>query len=179
MLTLDHKIYLIQCYGIGEVSYNYAIHKFNEKFPDIPVCVNTLRNLVHKFENTGSIQNVKKKKKPHDEDDAATLLAVDSVFREPKLSLGRRASQLNLSKSHLQRIFKENRIIPYKPSFIHELRNSDDAMRRVDFHYERKHFGVVSCLHERADMKVIVLEVTYHLNDVNDVNEMICWQIMI
>ena len=132
MLTLEQRVYLVQCYGTGEASYNFAIHKFQQKFPDVHVCVNALRNLVQKFERTGSVQDVKKRKRVHNEEDAATILALDSVERSPKLSLRKRSARLNFSKSHLQRIFKENKIKPYKPMFLHELRNGDDALR-LDF----------------------------------------------
>lgn len=98
------------------------------------MCVNALRNLIEKFERTGSVHDIKKRKRTHDEEDAATILALDSVEARPKLSLRKRSAQLDnlISKSHLQRIFKENKIKPYKPIFVHELRNDDNALR-LDF----------------------------------------------
>lgn len=134
MLTLEQRVYLVQCYGTGEASYNFAIQKFQQKFPNVHVCVNALRNLVQKFERTGSVHDIKKRKRIHDEEDAATILALDSAENYPKLSLRKRSIQLRqfISKSHLHRIFKENKIKPYKPIFVHELRNGDDALR-LDF----------------------------------------------
>ncbi|KAI4460803.1 ribosome biogenesis protein brix [Holotrichia oblita] len=70
MLTLQQRIYLIQCYGTGEKCYR-----------------------------------------------AASVLAVHSAREAPRLSLRKRAIITGISKSHLQRIFKENKILPFKPQF--------------------------------------------------------------
>ncbi|KAJ8949706.1 hypothetical protein NQ318_013573 [Aromia moschata] len=52
-------------------------------------------------------------------DDAASVLALHSVREAPRLSLRRRAIETEISKLHLQRIFKQNRILPFKPKFRH------------------------------------------------------------
>ncbi|KAJ8956830.1 hypothetical protein NQ318_014244, partial [Aromia moschata] len=66
------------------------------------------------------------------EDDAASVLAPHSVREAPRLSLRRRAIETEISKSHLQRIFKQNRILPFKPKFRHTLEEGDEA-KRLDF----------------------------------------------
>ncbi|KAJ8932380.1 hypothetical protein NQ318_004534 [Aromia moschata] len=72
---------------------------------------------------TGSAQTLKNKKWLN-EDDTASLLALHSVREAPRLSL--EEGQLKL-KSHLQRIFKQNRILPFKPKFRHTLEEGDEA----------------------------------------------------
>lgn len=130
MLTLEQRIYLIQCYGIGEVSYKYAIEIFNRKFPDVYVSVNTLRNLVHKFTVHGDVKDVKKRKKIYDENDAATILVLESVRINPQLSLRTRAKQVGgISKSHVNNIMSENKFYAFKPTFIHKLQEGDDLFR--------------------------------------------------
>ncbi|KAJ8958133.1 hypothetical protein NQ318_006070, partial [Aromia moschata] len=62
--------------------------------------------------------------------DAASVLALHSVREAPRLSLRRRAIETEISKSHLQRIFKQNRILPFKPKFRHTLEEGDEAKRR-------------------------------------------------
>lgn len=54
MLINEKHIYLVKCYGNGNVSYQYAIDKFHEK------CSNTasreaLRKFVNKFDLAGSV----------------------------------------------------------------------------------------------------------------------------
>lgn len=129
MLTLEQRIHLIQCYGLGEASYAYVINKFHERFPTVAISVNGLKKLVKKFTETGSVQNLKKKKLVHDHEDAATLLVLDSVNTDNQLSLRKRSTELSISKSHMQRILKENKILPFKPTFVHKLEAGDDGQR--------------------------------------------------
>ncbi|KAJ8948322.1 hypothetical protein NQ318_019306 [Aromia moschata] len=75
---------------------------------------------------------LKNKKKLLNEDDAASVLALYSVREAPRLSLRRRAIKTEISKSHLQRIFKQNRILPFKPIFRHTVEEGDEA-KRLDF----------------------------------------------
>ncbi|KAJ8956390.1 hypothetical protein NQ318_015128 [Aromia moschata] len=64
--------------------------------------------------------------------DAASVLALHFVREAPRLSLRRRAIETEISKSHLQTIFKQNRILPSKPKFRHTLEESDKA-KCLDF----------------------------------------------
>ncbi|KAJ8959171.1 hypothetical protein NQ318_022432, partial [Aromia moschata] len=63
------------------------------------------------------------------EDDAASVLALHSVREAPRLSFRRRAIETEISKSHLQRNFKQNRILPFKPKFRHTLEEGDKAKK--------------------------------------------------
>ncbi|KAJ8943677.1 hypothetical protein NQ318_015165 [Aromia moschata] len=74
---------------------------------------------------------LKNKKKWLNEDDAASVLALHSARKAPRLSL-RRAIETEISKSYLQRIFKQNRILPFKPKFRHTLEEGGEA-KRLDF----------------------------------------------
>ncbi|KAJ8944323.1 hypothetical protein NQ318_016130 [Aromia moschata] len=125
------RIYLIQCYGTGEECYRVVINKFNEKYPEVRISNVRAKKLVTKFLETGSVLDIKKIKK-WNEDDAASVLALHSVREVPRLSLRRRAIETEISKSHLQRIFKQNRILPFKPKFRHTLEECDEA-KRLDF----------------------------------------------
>lgn len=53
------------------------------------------------------------------DDDAATALAMHSVWENPKLGLRKRAAEVSFSNSHLQKIFKLNKVHPFKPKLIH------------------------------------------------------------
>lgn len=129
MLSKDQRIYLIQCYGKGNKAIRLVVEEFNQKFPDIYISNRGARALVKKFLSTGSILDVKKKNKARDDDDAATLLVMDSVRNYPKLSLRRRSVHLGISKSLIQKILKQRKFHPYKPIFNHALEPGDPAKR--------------------------------------------------
>lgn len=132
MLSLQEKIYVIQCYGIGEYSLREVVRMFNLKYPNSVLLKSTAMRIIKKFLKTGSVQNIKKKKKIYDQDDAAAIIAIDSVQENPKTSLRKRSSNINISKSQLQRIYKANNVRPFKPTFIHTLQQIDEG-RRLDF----------------------------------------------
>ncbi|KAJ8950812.1 hypothetical protein NQ318_012674 [Aromia moschata] len=108
------------------------MNKFNEKYPEIIISNVGAKKLVTKFLETGSVLDIKKSKKLLNEDDAASILALHSVREAPRLSLRRRAIETEISKSHLQRTFKQNRILPFTPKFRHTLEEGDEA-KRLDF----------------------------------------------
>ncbi|KAJ8934022.1 hypothetical protein NQ318_007115 [Aromia moschata] len=112
-----------------EECYSVVINKFNEKYPEVSISNVGAKKLVTKFLETGSVLDIKKSKKLLNEDDAASVLAIHSVREAPILSLRRRAIETEISKSHLQRIFKQNRILPVKPKFRHTLEDGDEAKR--------------------------------------------------
>lgn len=128
MLTLEQKIFVIQCYGLGQVSLQFVKEQFTEKY-GIRLSKMGISKLIKKFEVTGSVLDKKKRKKPLDEDDAATLLALDSINEDHRLSLRKRATYCGIGKTHLQRIYKENKIRPYKPKFLHTLQPGDEDKR--------------------------------------------------
>lgn len=132
MLALPERIYLIQCYGIGELSIPAVIRLFNVKFPNTVLVQSTASRLVKKFLTTGSVHNIPKKKKNFDEDDISTVLAMDSLREQPKLSLRKRSEQTLISRSHLQRVYKARKVKPYKVRFLHTLEEGDEA-RRLEF----------------------------------------------
>lgn len=129
MLTLEERIYCIQCYGIGDSSFPVVIRKFSEKFPHTVLTQSTASRLVKKFLETGSVLIIKKQKKTYDEDDAATLLVSDSIQQAPKKSLRKRSDELGVSKSLVQKICKSNKIYPFKAKFLQRLEDGDDAKR--------------------------------------------------
>jgi hypothetical protein len=132
MLTLQQRIYLVKCYGIGDVSYQYAINLFHQKYPDVAVTKMTLKKLIAKFDETGSVVDKKKIRKVYNENDAVTIMALQSVEDNPRLSLRQRAAELTVSHTLLQTIFKRNKIYPFKPKFRHTLEIQDHALR-LDF----------------------------------------------
>ena len=76
MLELQHRIYLIKCYRIGNVSYQFAINLFHEKYPNVTITRKALKKLVLKFNETGSVADRKKAKKLYNYDNAVTIMAL-------------------------------------------------------------------------------------------------------
>lgn len=133
MLTLQQKIYLIQCYGKGDNSYRQVIQEFNEKYPAVHVAQSSLHKIIQKFLRTGSLLKTPRQKKNYDDEDATTVLVLQSVNEYPTMSLRRRSEYLGVvQKSHIQKILKQNKILPYKPVFNHTLEAGDEA-KRLDF----------------------------------------------
>lgn len=64
MLTLQQRIYLVKCYGIGDISYRHAIELFQEKYPTVNISRQSLKKLIRKFDITGDVKNLEKTKKP-------------------------------------------------------------------------------------------------------------------
>ena len=79
MLTIEQKIFVVQCYGLGEISYEGVVRRFQQQFPEYSLSSNTVKNIVTRFSRTGSVQNEKKSIKKFDEDDMATVLAMGDV----------------------------------------------------------------------------------------------------
>lgn len=72
-------------------------------------------NLMTKFIKACSVFNIKNSKKLFNKDNAASILAVHSVGKAPRLSLRKKAIPTGISKYHLQRIFKKNKTLLFKP----------------------------------------------------------------
>ena len=132
MLTLQQRIYLVKCYGIGNISYRHAIELFNEKYPAVEISRQSLKKLIRKFDLTGDVKNLKKPKKTYNEADVATMLVMESVTEHPKTSLRNRSLEINISKSEIQRVLAANKFKPFKPKKIHILEEGDDK-KRLDF----------------------------------------------
>ncbi|KAJ8938362.1 hypothetical protein NQ318_004987 [Aromia moschata] len=97
-----------------------------------PIPTSQLFALINKDRCYGSVNRGNKLSINSASVDAASGLALHSVREAPRLSLRRRAIETEISKSHLQRIFKQNRILPFKPKFRHTLEEGDEA-KRLDF----------------------------------------------
>lgn len=130
MLNLEQKIFIVQTYGSGNsISLKYVLHIFREKYPQVEVTISTARRLIKLFQATGSVEKKRKQKKCYDENDAATIVALDSIAENPRLSLRARSTVLNISKSELQRIYDANNIKAFKPRYLHTLEEGDEAYR--------------------------------------------------
>jgi hypothetical protein len=63
MKSTEQKVFIIQCYGDGQVSYRYVMEQFTEKFVGIPITRMAICKLIKKFKRTGSVLDLKKKRR--------------------------------------------------------------------------------------------------------------------
>uniref|UniRef100_A0A2H1WA51 SFRICE_021049 n=1 Tax=Spodoptera frugiperda TaxID=7108 RepID=A0A2H1WA51_SPOFR len=91
-----------------------------------------IKNLVAKFESTGSVQNVPTPTRVRPGRSTENIAAVShSVEEDHKLSISRRLQQLGLSKSTTWRILRKYLALkPYKIQLVQELKLTDHSNRR-------------------------------------------------
>jgi len=93
----------------------------------------TIRVLMNKFEQTGSVLNIDPPGRPISVTDQSTKDQVSSILKkEPEMSSRRMSSELNISRSSVLRMYKSMGFKPYVPRLVHEL-NEDDFDRRVEY----------------------------------------------
>ena len=93
----------------------------------------TIRLLMNKFEQIGSVLNIDPPGRPISVTDQSTKDQVSSILKKESQTLPRRmSSELNISRTSVQRIYKSMGFKPYVPRLVHEL-NEDDYDRRVEY----------------------------------------------
>jgi len=126
------RVFLIQrFYQKGTNSENYVLDQFEAAFLVRP-SLTALRNLIDKFENEYTIQDLPRTR-PHtatSEDNQELVLA--SVAANPHMSLNKIAQEVQISPRSVGRILRQNRFHPYKVQILHKL-NDDDPDRRLQF----------------------------------------------
>lgn len=128
----EEKVEMILCYGESGRNIHQAVRLYNEKFPDMVVDRAYMRRLVHKFTTTFSLGDAPRSGRPSTttEEDEIEMLAQFSI--NPHSSIRMAASEVNISKSSIQRVLKKHKFHPYKIELHQEL-NEDDFDRRIQF----------------------------------------------
>lgn len=103
----------------------WDIDRLHEKFTNTVVSLDGLKMLVR---NLLKLCNAQKTKQTYDDSDAPTLLALKSVAQNPKLYLRKRVKNLELSKSWLQKSFKETQLHLFMPKLLHKLEREHEGM---------------------------------------------------
>lgn len=119
-------------------SATVARRKFREhhnlrNFNDTP-SIQTIKNWVTKFEESGSTLDKKRSGRPRTSRTEENIDVVKQSIREnPTQSTRKRSSALNLSRTSLQRILKKDLLLhPYKIQLVQELKDTD-PMHRLNF----------------------------------------------
>ena len=104
---------------------------FNERHRERNVEHKYIRELVAKFEETGSVCN-KKRSEPRLLNKAAQIVVLGEVAMAPTTSLRKVAGQTGLSHESVRKVLKLHKFHPYKLLITQEL-GDDDPDRRIEF----------------------------------------------
>jgi Helix-turn-helix domain (DUF4817) len=129
----EQRILIVKTYYQNGESFAETVRKLRASLgrEDAPT-VYTVRRLIHKFEETGSTIDNKKSGRPRSGRSEANVVAVsDSVAVSPGKSIRRRAQEMRLSSTTMQRILsKDLQLHPYKVQLTQELKPTDHGKRR-------------------------------------------------
>ena len=134
---------------------------------------NTIRSLINKFEQTGSVLNDDAPSRPIAVTDQATKDEVSSILEEePQMSTRRTSAQMNISRSSVRHIYKSLGYKAYILRLVHEL-NEDDFDRRIEYCET-----FLALLQREPDVIHRVIwsdEAIFKLNGVINRHNSICW----
>lgn len=131
--TIEQRVKVIQAYYGNGRSNQTAYRVLRETFGQFNrPNVRTIGKIVAKFEQTGSVGDVKTPVRARTARTAENIAAVrDSVAEQPSTSTRRRAQQLHLTRSSLMNIMhKDLHLHAYKVQLTQELKPSDHNQRR-------------------------------------------------
>lgn len=104
---------------------------FNERHEDKHVHHSYVRDLVRKFQQSGSVAN-RKRNNADFQQEGREVAVLGHVAMDHTLSTRKLATESGVSRSTIQRILKKHKFHPYKISLVQEL-NEDDNDRRLQF----------------------------------------------
>lgn len=135
-LTLNEKIEVIRLFGDFARSSREIAAEFNRRQLQRASITHGKAAAINViFSETGSVikihQNGQPRRiHPHPEDN--NILAANRA--NPRMSLRYLSSQLNITKDKIRRCFIRHKIKPYKPKFLHTLKEGDEN-KRLDYCY--------------------------------------------
>lgn len=129
--ALADKVTAILIIGESGNNFHAAERIFNERYPDRPISRTYLRELLHKFQQTGSVHDGKRSGRPNIGIDKQIDIVAEIVVN-PSSSTAQVASTSGVSRSTVHRVLTKNKFHPYKLKMVHQL-SDDDPDRRLQF----------------------------------------------
>lgn len=129
--SLAERIQMVFIYGSENRCALRTAAAFNEINPGKNVSHTYIRQLIIKFEETGSVAN---KKRVHQRvlNEAAQVEVLGHFAMNPTMSLRQASAITGISHEAVRRVLKLHKFHPYKMQILQELRE-DDPDRRIQF----------------------------------------------
>lgn len=128
---MEEKTEAVLIFGEAQRCYHAAERIFNERYPDRPISRQYLRQLIQKFQTTGSVGNAKRSGRPSLPEDKQIEIVAQLIIN-PMQPTSRVAAECEVSPKSVQRVLKRSKFHPYKLKMLHEL-TEDDPDRRLEF----------------------------------------------
>lgn len=134
VFSLQQRIVIVEGY-VRNGSIKEAQAAFIDKYPETKVpSKRCIQNLVRKWRETGSVENVKKRRRSLARTPEVVSNIQQRITRSPKKSIRRLAQQAGVSRTTCHRVLKSLKMRPYRVTCVQELKQPDKAKR---IHYCR------------------------------------------
>lgn len=129
--SVEERIQIVFLYGAEGMCYLRTARAFNERNPDKNVSHVYVRDLIKKFQQTGSVKN-KKREGPRVLNEETQIEVIGQVSVNPEASTRQLASITGIARTSVRRVLKMQKFHPYKMKILQEL-GDDDPDRRIQF----------------------------------------------
>jgi transposase len=131
---IQHKVEFVKLYYHKDSTLNDVANVFHQNNPEVPKPhPSSIMRVIHKFEETGSVENRKKPGRPRtvtSDENSSEVLAKTIV--SPIKSTYKLASEAGICQKSVQTILKRHNYHPYKIKLVQHLAE-DDFDRRLEF----------------------------------------------
>nr|CAH7718998.1 unnamed protein product [Callosobruchus chinensis] len=122
----------------------------------------TIRNLIHSFQQQGSVSDSPQTRRPRSAFTNANIHRVEeSVQEDAETSTRRRSTQLGVSRTSVRRILRHLRYFPYKVQLVQQLQPQDDAQR---LNFASRFKQLARDKRDFVDRLIMSAEAHFHLN---------------
>ncbi len=128
----DEKVQIIFMYAKYE-NISEVIRQWNTKFSSEAPSRKTISNIVQRFQETGSVEDLERTGRPLTGTSLENLESVkQTVTQSPKKSIRRGSAETGISRSSYHRSLQKLDLKAFRPQFVVEL-SDDDFDRRMEF----------------------------------------------
>lgn len=131
-LSIKERVKIIQLHAEFK-NFEEVRRQWKNYFPSQPPSANSMRDLVNKFEETGSVHDRERSGRPRSVVTQDTVKNVQKMLVDsPNTSIRTGALELEMSKTSYHRAARETGFRPYRPTTVVAL-SDDDFDRREEF----------------------------------------------
>ena len=131
-LSIDERVQVVLLYAKFE-SFILVQREWRKRFATQPPSSQTIRNLVDKFKETGSVLDRERPGRPRSAVTEEAIESVTDLLTENKnLSIRKGAKDLDMSKTNYYIVVLKAGFLPFRPNKVQRF-SKDDFDRRVEF----------------------------------------------